>query len=579
MGGGEPPAPPPIEEPKGVGGAENGNATGGGAGAEGSPVSGAASIMAGGAGAPMADNNQGADGVGESAGNWHCDSKWMGDHVLTTTTRTWVLPPYNNYLYRAITSTGTDRNQAYAGFSTPWGFFDFNRFHCHFSPRDWQRLVNNHVGFRPRGMRVKIFNIQVKEVTMQDNQKTIANNLTSTVQIFADSEYLLPYVNDCASESALPPFPADIYQVPQYGYLTYHWQNANNNIEYTDRSAFYCLEYFPSSMLRTGNTFDFTFEFEDVPFHSSYAHSQFLDRIHNPLIDQYLWGIYEVSNKTAKWKKIDGSNCANRYRNWCKGPYVRDQRIRVYPGGAANYTTFSAWNAGAKAHIQDREYLFRPGISGPGTDLTNTSHVACNNNLTFAKKPQNTPANPTIDDLMITDESETLPTNPVVTKAWGAAANNAQDDGHAPAREEINDIGVLPGMCWQNRDCYLQGPIWAKIPDTENHFNPAPHMGGFGLKKPPPQIFIKPTPVPADPPATYSNAKWNSYINQYATGQITVEIVWEVQKESSKRWNPEIQFTSNFGNAFKESLNFAPNKDGDYNEPRLIGTRWLSKHL
>lgn len=557
-----------------------GSAPQGGGESGGQQVPGTPTVMATGAGAPMGDDNQGADGVGESSGNWHCDSKWMDDHVLTSTTRTWVLPAYNNYVYKAITSTNNDRNQSYAGFSTPWGYFDFNRFHCHFSPRDWQRLVNNHTGFRPKALKVKVFNIQVKEVTVQDDTKTIANNLTSTVQIFADTGYMLPYVGDSATEGTLPPFPADIYQVPQYGYLTYHWQNAQNGVEFTDRSAFYCLEYFPSSMLRTGNNFEFTFQFEDVPFHASYAHSQFLDRIHNPMVDQYLWGFDQVTNKTAQWKKMTKDSCANRYRNWLPGPMIRDQRVNVYPGGTENYQTFTAWKAGAKTFLQDRANLLRPGLSGPGTDLTERSHIAVSNNLTFPKKPYGTSATAaTIDDILITDESETLPTNPVQTKAWGDEASNTQGGTTEPTTRNIQHMAVQPGMVWQNRDVYLQGPIWAKIPDTESHFHPAPHMGGFGLKKPPPQIFIKQTPVPADPTVELPSDKWSAFINQYATGQISVEILWELQKEHSKRWNPEIQFTSNFGNQFSQNLPFAPNNDGNYQEPRLIGTRWLSKHL
>nr|QKN88767.1 MAG: capsid protein [Dependoparvovirus sp.]QKN88773.1 MAG: capsid protein [Dependoparvovirus sp.] len=559
--------------------------SGGGGGEQ--AVPGTSTTMAAGAGAPMADDNQASDGVGESSGNWHCDSTWMGDHVHTSTTRTWVLPAYNNYIYKAVTSNTNDKNHAFAGYSTPWGYFDFNRFHCHFSPRDWQRLVNNHTGFRPKALKVKIFNIQVKEVTIQDETKTIANNLTSTVQIFADNEYMLPYVGDSATEGTLPPFPADIYQVPQYGYLTYHkWTDTkpNGKIEFTDRSAFYCLEYFPSSMLRTGNNFEFTFQFEDVPFHASYAHSQYLDRIHNPLVDQYLWGFDQVTNKEAQWKIIKGDTNANRYRNWLPGPMIRDQRVNVYVGGTDNYNNFTAWKAGSKFGLENRENLLRPGIPCPGTDLQDTSHISGNNNLTFPKDPyiaKNTQAK--INQVMITDETEMITTNPVATKPWGACAINSQEQTSSttiePKIEALDHMGVQPGMCWQNRDLYLQGPIWAKIPDTEAHFHPVPHMGGFGLKRPPPQIFIKQTPVPADPQSTLPNQKWNSFITQYATGQITVEILWELQKENSKRWNPEIQFTSNFGKQDFKNIPFAPNNEGTYQEPRLIGTRWLSKHL
>lgn len=62
-------------------------------------------VAAAGGGA-VGDDAQGADGVGQSSGNWHCDSTWMGDRVITKSTRTWALPTYNNHLYKKINNTG-----------------------------------------------------------------------------------------------------------------------------------------------------------------------------------------------------------------------------------------------------------------------------------------------------------------------------------------------------------------------------------------------------------------------------------------------------------------------------------------
>lgn len=276
----------PLPEPPAGG-------TGGGAAGAGSAPGVAVPAMATGGSAPLDSAAQGADGVGNASGDWHCDSTWLDNKVITKSTRTWSLPTYNNHLYNKITSTIASGSGTWFGFSTPWGYFDFNRFHCHFSPRDWQRLINNHWGIRPKRLHVKLFNIQVKEVATQDSTTTISNNLTSTVQVFADTEYQLPYVTGSAQEGCLPPFPADVFMLPQYGYCTLQSDNTNNPVA---QSAFYCLEYFPSQMLRTGNNFTFSYDFEDVPFHSMYMHSQSLDRLMNPLIDQYL---YFLSSTTA----------------------------------------------------------------------------------------------------------------------------------------------------------------------------------------------------------------------------------------------------------------------------------------
>lgn len=53
-----------------------------------------------------------------------------------------------------------------------------------------------------------------------------------------------------------------------------------------------------------------------------------------------------------------------------------------------------------------------------------------------------------------------------------------------------------------------------------------------------------------------------------------MEIKWELQLEGSKRWNPEIQYTSNFN--MQADINFAPNNSGVYSELRVIGTAGLS---
>lgn len=532
----------------------------------------AAVEMAAGGGGAVGDDQQGADGVGQSSGNWHCDSTWMGDRVITKSTRTWALPTYNNHLYKRITSGGSDPNTQYFGYSTPWGYFDFNRFHCHFSPRDWQRLINNNWGFRPRRLNFKLFNIQVKEVTTTDGTTTIANNLTSTIQVFTDTEHQLPYVLGNAHEGCLPPFPADVFMVPQYGYLT-----MNDGNKTTPTGSFYCLEYFPSQMLRTGNNFSFSFEFEKVPFHSSYIHCQRLDRLMNPLIDQYLYTMASNNpNTDMKFAKSTRTRIADQYKNWLPGPFMRHQQYD-YKTTNRNSNT-GGWQASNKTQIINSQSRIAPGLAGPSN---RTDSFGLDNQLVFKKTPGL--ANEiSVSDAIITNEDETAATNPATSGPNFWVASNQQAAGTPtvqPTLEPAYAQGIFPGMAWQDRDVYLQGPIWAKVPHTDGKFHPSPLMGGFGLVSPPPQILIKNTPVPGNPPVSFTAEKMASFITQYSTGQCTVEIEWELQRENSKRWNPEIQFTSNFGTKLIDDIEFAPDSSGVYHEPRAIGTRWLARNL
>lgn len=560
---------------------------------EGSP----AGSMSGGAdgraapGGAAVDAAQGADGVGNASGNWHCNSTWSEGRVTTTSTRTWVLPTYNDHLYKRVGSS--KGSNTYNGFSTPWGYFDFNRFHCHFSPRDWQRLINNHWGIRPRRMRVKIFNIQVKEVTTQNSTTTVANNLTSTVQIFSDSSYELPYVMDAGQQGSLPPFPNDVFMVPQYGYCGLVTGNQSQN--QTDRNAFYCLEYFPSQMLRTGNNFEISFDFEKVPFHSMYAYSQSLDRLMNPLLDQYLWALQSTTTgeihgqgtRQTIFERPGNTNFHTFRRNWLPGPAVKQQQFsknianNYQIPGASTTGEHAGQNGLASAqtstNLDNRVSMLAPGpamatATAAGNTFTQSQLVFSGPSLASTTTTTNAASN-----LMFTSEDELSATNPTDSGYYGTIAINTQNSTTPPEVANMTEFEILPGMVWQDRDIYLQGPIWAKIPHTDGHFHPSPLMGGFGFKRPPPQIFIKNTPVPGNPVTTYTPAKINNFITQYSTGQVAVQIDWELQKETSKRWNPEVQFTSNYD--AQDSLFWAPDQNGAYTEPRAIGSRYLTQHL
>nr|AAZ79676.1 VP1 capsid [Rat adeno-associated virus 1] len=537
--------------------------------------------MSAGGGAPVDDAQQGADGVGNASGDWHCDSKWLGNRVLTRSTRTWVLPSYNNHLYKQISDASGVHSlpgSRYFGYSTPWGYFDFNRFHCHFSPRDWQRLVNNHWGFRPKRLRVKLFNIQVKEVTTTDSTTTVSNNLTSTVQVFTDDEYQLPYVCGNATEGCLPPFPPDVFTLPQYGYATL---NDSNNGNPTNRSSFFCLEYFPSKMLRTGNNFEFTFEFEDVPFHTGFAPCQNLFKLSNPLVDQYLYRFQGTDNSSSstpgvvKFEKCVAHNYAQQYKNWLTGAFQRNQDYN-YVSGTSNYKGVVGSNQNNLQRIENVQFAIAPDVPSMCNHLEGTNMIALDNSLIF-RDVSTAPGDTTqynINQVIVTSEAETQSVNAYSGDTCGRIVNNSQNSGTNAGTTGINYKGTMPSSVWMDRDVYLQGPIWAKIPHTGAHFHPSPMMGGFGLRNPPPMMLIKNTPVPGNV-TTFTEVKVNQFITQYSTGQITVDVEWELQKENSKRWNPEIQYTNNYSN--NTFVDFAPNANGDYQMTRPIGTRYPTR--
>lgn len=80
--------------------------------------------------------------------------------------------------------------------------------------------------------------------------------------------------------------------------------------------------------------------------------------------------------------------------------------------------------------------------------------------------------------------------------------------------------------------------------------------------------------VPASPPVDFAPSKFQSFIKQDSTGQVTVELEWQLQREDSKCWNPEVQYTKTFSSVW--DLEFTPNATGEQVVPPAVGTRYLT---
>lgn len=83
--------------------------------------------------------------------------------------------------------------------------------------------------------------------------------------------------------------------------------------------------------------------------------------------------------------------------------------------------------------------------------------------------------------------------------------------------------------------------------------------------------------VPANPPVDFAPSKFQSFINQDSTGQVTVELEWQLQREDLRCWNPEVQYTETFSSVW--DLAFAPNAAGEQVEPPAVGTCYLTRPL
>ena len=136
---------------------------------------------------------------------------------------------------------------------------------------------------------MKIFNIQVIQKTTTDAGVQYSNDLTGTIQIFADQEGRYPRILYPNQTTLMGPFPNQIYYLPQFAYMT---NNGPTGSGITDllshKSGFYCLDESPSEMLRTGNEWASSYAFDpNTQWVSNKQSSINITKRANPLYDTW----------------------------------------------------------------------------------------------------------------------------------------------------------------------------------------------------------------------------------------------------------------------------------------------------
>lgn len=91
----------------------------------------------------VAATNRGGRGVGESSGNHHCVSQWKGSIVNTHSTCT-----HGSFLpVKAIFISKSKQRlmkcPSTSDIALHGHILTFNRYQCHWSPRDWKQLLYN----------------------------------------------------------------------------------------------------------------------------------------------------------------------------------------------------------------------------------------------------------------------------------------------------------------------------------------------------------------------------------------------------------------------------------------------------
>lgn len=459
-------------------------------------------------------------GVGFSTGGWDGGTLFSDTHIITNNTRQFLVDIKEGHKY-TLSTIGTGQQDAdKRAFKTPWTYFNFNSYAGHFSPNDWQRLLNEYVRFRPKHMYVKIYNLQIKQITSDGAQgNTYTNDLTAGLHILCDGSHQYPYVQHPWDEMCIPELPSDIWRLPQYAYLLSPFYNTNGS-DGTEAllnrmMPAFILENSNHEVLRTGEATDFTFEFDTewVENDRSYCSTGML---FNPLVGTNK--LYQTNGVAYRQQPYSKSSI------WMPGPGLNLGYHIQQNGGAAGIGIQNVYNDGT--NMDSNTF---PAYTGTSIDPILGAQASTDAARHAQFKPgdgdHNPTTNPTINSMNVQNS---------FTRGTTFSYNNTQNSTASYTR--IESLFNLPNMAWDSIQLSRYNPIWVKVPRTNRHTLIDTPDGTLPMTHPPGTIFMKMAKIPVP-------GSSDSYLNIYATGQVSCQIVWEAERYMTKNWRPERRTT------------------------------------
>ena len=481
---------------------------------------------AGGAGAGGGGGG-GNHGVGISTGGWIGGTVMGKNTIVTRNTRQWWCPIRDNHKYKQHNAYGNNEFHM-MGYKTPWNMFNFNQYSSHFSPNEWQWLLNRAKRFRPKRMEVKIYNIQIKQKSVIGGETQYTNDLTAGLHVLCDGEHAFPWTQLPWDKGCMPELPHEVWELQQYAYLTVASQTqdaGDNAAELMIRSMvpMYLLEETDHAVIRTGENISFHHEFDCGwvdNTHSTNMHELFMV---NPLVDSRLCRRHYRSVASGD-TEIIRLKSYQKPGPWWPGPGYRQNQTTNANGGGGDSSILGPYMAcylpdgmNISSYARAHGAPIGPYTGGQSTRPTNNANV--NNNSIFF-----TPGDNPISE----DHNRVIEREPVLTETrdqtlWQSTGNN---------ETEQQNVYMMPNQMWDSAPISRYNPIWVKIPRVDRHTLIDTDDGTLPMTHPPGTIYVKLANIPTPEAAT-------GFINIYATGQVSCEIEWEFEENFNKNWRPE----------------------------------------
>nr|ANN02912.1 structural protein [Ungulate bocaparvovirus 6] len=499
-----------------------------------------------GGGGAVGSSGRGGSGVGYSTGGWTGGSIFTDDIVVTKNTRQFICEIKNGHLYKTETlNTGAQHAAQYAC-TTPWSYFNFNQYSSHFSPHDWQKLINEYTAFRPVKMQVRIYNLQIKQIVTDGAQgNTYNNDLTAGLHIMCDGSHAYPYVQHPWDDECMPELPNQIWKLPQYAYLYGPIESIDeptNGAEADIKKGIplYILENTDHEVLRTGEATEFTFNFGDCEWVENNISSILPQMMYNPLVKNRK--VYNIALNQAKQQVA-----AVKSSNWWPGPGLKD-------GTYSNNTETQA--SGPYITRTDNHNIIGDTPDGKGYS-TWPARGAISHNLSSKDLHYVTGTEGDASPTLWYNKRHTMTRDYVINKLTAATGTS----------EIVNDWFMLPNQTWDSHPIARYNPIWVKVPRVNRKTMFDTQDGTIPMEHPPGTVFMKLAKIPI--PGT-----GDSFLTIYATGQVSCEIVWQVKKTGSKNWRPEYRHTVSDMNIDAYRFNEAGNYYGAREPNDAMQTRY-----